>query len=730
VILAPARPELFEGRPAWAASARNAAHLDLSPLSEDETSILIARLLGRTVVPADVLELILQRADGSPLFAEEYVRLLKDRGIIRAEGPTWRLDPHATIPLPAGIHALIAARLDTIGRDQKSMLANAAVLGSVFWSGAVASMVGTERSAVDRAMGELVRGDLVRRSRSSSLEGETEYRFWHGLVRDVAYRQLPKAVRANGHLAAAAWIERATGDRVGDHAEILAHHFTTALNLTRSTGQEAEARDIEGPAIRFLTLAGERALGLDVSKAVAFLTQALDLAPPGQPQRAAVLVRWADAARQTGRHADAATALEEAIDAFHEEGNSHDQARAMTFLAGVQAFMGDPERGSVVDRAVTMLEAEGPGPDLVEAYTEQAFQEELRGDYGRSIRSAEQAIGLAADLGLETPARAVGWRGVARSHLGDVDCVDDLRRALSIALEQGRGREAAIMYNALAVAELLTASAAPALAIHREGMTFCEERGLTELGLAMEANSLDPLFMLGRWDEVLRTARALGERFRASGSTLDMVQARISEARVLVWRGHPEEALPPAEECSTAARDADAADYIVFSFAVTAEARLAAGDARGARALLGELEASSHARQSQNYPTYIPEMVRTAVAADDLELASRIAEGFEPTYPLHLLGLSVARAALAEARGEVASAAALYRDARERSEQLGIVPERASAMLGEGRCLLALGDPRAEPILVEGGRVFASMGARPAVAEVDSLLQRAAALSS
>ena len=167
------------------------------------------------------------------------------------------------------------------------------------------------------------------------MEGEAEYAFWHVLARDVAYSQLPRASRASRHVAAAAWIESKAPERLGDHAEVLAYHYTSALKLAAATGQTEEATELEAPALRFLTLAGERALGLDTAAALDAFERALALTPEGHPERPETLSRFGEAAWQSGRFADAAEALEEAVTTFRERGEILTAASAMLTLAQV-----------------------------------------------------------------------------------------------------------------------------------------------------------------------------------------------------------------------------------------------------------------------------------------------------------------------------------------------------------------------------------------------------------
>ena len=138
------------------------------------------------------------------------------------------------------------------------------MLGKVFWAGAVAAMGG--RDAGDgraRAARARAARSSCGRARSSSVRDEAEYAFWHALVRDVAYGQIPRAARARKHRAAAEWIETMAGERVADQAELLAYHYEQALELARAAGETEEAEALVEPTRRCLELAGERALRLD-----------------------------------------------------------------------------------------------------------------------------------------------------------------------------------------------------------------------------------------------------------------------------------------------------------------------------------------------------------------------------------------------------------------------------------------------------------------------------------
>jgi predicted ATPase len=328
------------------------------------------------------------------------VRLLADRGLDQPG------DALAESTLPESLQALIAARLDTLSPERKSLLQDAAVVGKVFWVGALAEIGGREPGNLELALHELARKELVRPARTSSMEGEGEYSFWHLLVRDVAYGQIPRAERARRHRAAAAWIERKAGERVEDLAEVLAHHYLKALELAEAAGDTEQAEELAAPARRFLALAGERALGLDTAQAEARLARALELTPPEDVERSELLARWADAAFQAGRLHDAAEALDEALASLRVRGEREAAAAALQFRSRVALRLGEGRHVALAAEAIALLEQEAPTPALVTAYAQLANAHAVACAYAEAITAAERAVTLAETLGLPEPARA------------------------------------------------------------------------------------------------------------------------------------------------------------------------------------------------------------------------------------------------------------------------------------------------------------------------------------
>ena len=720
LLLCTARPELHEQHQSWALGLRNAQTINLAPLSDEETARLIALLLQRTVLPGATQQALLDRAGGNPLYAEEFVRLLGDRNLLAGS--------LEEVPLPDSLQALIAARLDTLSAERKGLLQDAAVIGKLFWAGALAAMGEREVRDVELALHELVRKELVRPSRSSSMQGEQEYGFWHLLVRDVCYAQIPRSSRSARHRAAAAWIERQAGDRVDDLSDVLAYHYTQALDLARAAGEEQDIAELEAAARRFLTLAGERALPIDVASAEASFARALELTPADRPERAALLEHWADAAQQQGRLAEARVALEEALALHREAGAKVAEGRTLTALSSALRQTGDPHNRELIAEAVTLLEAEEPGPELVKAYAQLARGNAIDADYVEAIAAAERALELAARLGLAEPARALGYRGVSRAYPGDAQGLADMRRALALAVDQGLGLDAATLYNNLALGTWQHEGPRAALALCAEGIDFSERRGIT--GWALAIAGMRPTFLAacGEAERALADVESVAAQLEAAGDST-RIEARAVQLSLLGRRGDTAE-IAAAEQLVATARESGEPQMIAMAVATAALLMLLEGRGERATSLLEELEQTGGTRDDPYYAAALPELVRCALTLGDPALAARLAFGVEPHTPLQRHALAASGAALAEAAGDHGAAANAYTDAAARWREFGDLPELAFALLGQGRCLVALGAPGADDPLREARELFTSMGYGPALSETDALLGRVGAGTS
>jgi hypothetical protein len=199
------------------------------------------------------------------------------------------------------------------------------------------------------------------------------------------------------------------------------------------------------------------------------------------------------------------------------------------------------------------------------------------------------------------------------------------------------------------------------------------------------------------------------------------VALRELQLRLHAERGIPEQA-PAPDKLVSAVRDIGLPSMISGAFAAAAQLLLARRESEQSRALLHELDRLDANHADVGYASVLPCLLRVALALDDRPLAERLSADVEPVSPLHEHAVASARAQLAEAAGEHPEAAELYADAAERWRQFGNVPERAYALLGQGRCQRALGESGADEPLRAARELFASMGYMPALAETEALL--------
>jgi predicted ATPase/class 3 adenylate cyclase len=730
LVVSTARPELYERRATWGAGLRNATTINLAPLSETETALLVSTLLERSVLPAETQTTILERAGGNPLYAEEFVRMLRDRDLLDERGG---LRAGNVVPFPDSLQALIAARLDTLSSESKGLLQDAAVVGKVFWAGAVAAIGEREPALVERVLHELARKELVRPARQSSMEGDRELGFWHVLVRDVAYGQIPRAQRAAKHVAAAEWIESRAGERIEDLADVLAYHTGEAIELTRATGELGLADRIAPRARRYALLAGERALGLDTLRALELLERAVALTPEDDVDYPHALLRYGTAAQQAGRSANATAAAERATAACRARGDPVALGAALTFHALALPGLPLPQHDPIFE-AIELLEAAPPGRELVDAYTQLAGRHLVLAEHEACRAASERALSLAESLELPVPARALGFHGAALISLGDPTTgLAELEQARHLLATAGLGRDAAVAYHNYGVNRWVVEGLPASLDTLQEAQHFASERGLLAQAASSLATRMERLVDAGRVEETLHQA-AEARAVVDSGvmHVQSCVEYHAAVARATFELGE----IAAAREAATAARDqartaGAGAPTIFLAIAAAPAATLAIADGNRdtARAILDEvLEVKDASSTSEEYFGRLPAFVRCALAASDVTLAERLSAGVNTVgLPLCDHALVAARALTTEAKGDPDAAAEQFADAAGRWDRFGARLEQAFALQGQGRCLAALGETAAGRPLRAARALFAEMGARPRVEECDVLLASAIA---
>ena len=313
LLVCMARPELLDVRPGWAGGKLNATTILLEPLSRDESVELVDNLAGSDTLDEVAKRKIVEGAEGNPFFVEEMLALLREDG---GDG----------VPedVPPTIQALLAARLDRLGDDERAAIEAASVEGKIFHDGSVAELLGTSALVAAASLSSLVRKELVRPDRAV-FSGEGAFRFRHLLIRDAAYESLPKEARASFHERHARWLERKAGDRALEFEEILGYHLERAFAYRSALGPVGDTeRELGRRAAERLGSAGRRAfMRTDVSAAVNLISRAAAMLAPDDPARVNLIPNVRAAQGMAGDLTWAEEILAAAQDAGEPRGRAH-----------------------------------------------------------------------------------------------------------------------------------------------------------------------------------------------------------------------------------------------------------------------------------------------------------------------------------------------------------------------------------------------------------------------
>jgi class 3 adenylate cyclase len=405
LLLATARSDLLDRRPAWGGGRRNMTILGLEPLSTDDASYLLDELLAADL-PAPIRDVVVSRAEGNPFFVEELIGNLIDAGVLQRENGSWRardLPPGYT--MPDSVQAVLAARIDLLGEVDKAALQAAAVIGRVFWPGPVRDLIGGSEPSFDA----LEERDFIRRRTGTSLEGEREFAFKHALTREVAYSSLPKARRARLHAEFAGWLER-VGEGRDEWAALLAHHYAEAARPEDAdlawTGSENELGRVQEKAVRWLRRAAQLAIDrYEVDDSLVLLHRAVEMA--SSPESSAPI--WLEIGNANALKYDGEafwTAMQRSLEYSTDPATTAKTYSDLAFQASIRGGMWKkhPPRDTVAGWVEQALELTGEEtPERTRALIAQASVDREVGE-----ASAREASTLADRLG-DPELRSWAW---------------------------------------------------------------------------------------------------------------------------------------------------------------------------------------------------------------------------------------------------------------------------------------------------------------------------------
>lgn len=509
---------------------RVADDIALRRLSEDEVADFLreAMQLDRSPTP-EFRRAIFETCDGNPLFMEEVLRALVERGDIDYRDGSWRRTKEvADIPIPDTLRDAILGRFRTLAEDAQSVLFHGAVIGQRFDFDLLLRVTGLDEAVMTGALRAGVEAQLVvERTEDGRLEN---YAFRHALTRKSILLELLRPERRRIHAVVGAAIESRAGVDAAAHAEELAYHFDEAQDRPR--------------AFRYHSLASHEAYrAFAFARVARHLERAVELASGDEPTVGDLQLRLADAANLAATPRQALRAAQEARRWFAQAGDSRGAGLALTRIASYRWFLGETRGARMeAEEAARLLAPLGESQELAAAHARVARLAGLDLDFPTAAAWGRRALDMARDTGaLGTQVDALTTLGSADRWLGRTDGVAMLREAIGLASGHDMVEAAMRGFHNLALALFATgSSAAESRRVHAEMFAYARRHGFQmDVTISDEASDM---VADGDWEAALsRVQEARGESVWSS-------QLQLLEAFIRAGRDGPALSLPLLEE--------------------------------------------------------------------------------------------------------------------------------------------------------------------------------------
>jgi DNA-binding CsgD family transcriptional regulator len=552
----PLRPVLAE-----LSRMRLTEDVTLRRLSEDEVAAFLSEAMHLRRPPTVAFrQAIFETCEGNPLFMEEVLRALAERGDVAYREGSWQQTKEvADIAIPDTLRDAILERFTALPSETQSVLRYAAVIGQDFDFDLLRRVTGSEDADLVGALRASIDAQLIV---ESGAVGRTEsYSFRHALTRESVLLDLLKRERRRVHAIVGEAIESGVGEGAAAQAEELAYHFDEADDHER--------------ALRYHDLAARESYRLFAfARATRHLERAVELAGDDEPALGDLQLRLADAAYLAAMARRALRAADEALKWFKEAGDARGAGRALAQLAVYRWFLGETRAArDAAEDAVRLLTPLGKSQELAGAYAQVARLAYLDFDASTAAEWGQLAVDMAREQGtLSIEADSLITLGSADGQLGHTQGVAWLRQGIELASAHDMVGVAMRGYHNLWISLYATGSSALEVApMNEEMLAYARRHGFrNDVVLADEAFYV---FAGGDWDAALKLAQ------ETRGETVWTAQLQILEVLIRVGRECPERSLPLLDTPRRVLRDASAS-HKVFLVSRLSDVTLLAGDAR------------------------------------------------------------------------------------------------------------------------------------------------------
>ena len=726
-VLTLARPELLERRPGWGTDRRGAISMRLDPLTDAAMRELLDGMVPG--LPEAVVDKILERADGLPLYAVETVRMLIASGrltqeggrLIAAETPLSAADMGA-LEVPPTLHALVAARLDRLAATDRSILQDAAVLGQTFSLEALAAISGESSQILEPRLDLLVRQEILTVETDPRAPTRGQHAFVQALVREVAYGTLAKRERRERHLAAARYLESVGDDEL---AGVVASHFVAA-HRAAPDGPAGEA--VAAQARVSLLASADRAESLGaLGQAIDALTAALEVTrDPGDHAR--LLERAGFLQVLLSRYDEAQLTLESAVAGYEALSDQIGAIRAVArraqgYLSAAQIatavevmrpFRKDAEALATRDDLIgdeDHREAGETAALVAEALGRIAFRSN---EMEEAIRWSDRGLTLAEPLRLdEIVAMSMVTKGTALMYTGHKrEGIALLEGAVLDARAHGQHVAALRGGNNLA-SGTVDSDPRGSLERTRQGMALSRRLGLLAFDSYHAGNAVGAAERLGEWAWI---REAIGELVDGHPDRGDADWLALCRDYPTAWTGAPDTAR--AERLHAASLAEHDFQTEINTTGWMARCAFAAGrpdDAlRWSDAFLGHAATRASVEDFSMVGRFALHAGRLDVAR---QMVQQIGSPFGGVVDHDLASLE---AGIAAVDGRTSDALALYRSALAGYREAGCRFDVALTIL-DMATLIGPAESAVQSSIPEGREILESLGALPLIERLDLL---------
>ena len=550
LIVAIARPTLFEQRPFWGKLWVNHSQIQLNPLDRHESYYLVNEIL-RFVpdIPQTLQDTVVRNAEGNPFYVEELIKVMIEDDVIVKGDTVWtiQLDRLAAMRIPPTLTGVLQARLDRLSWMEQEVLQRASVVGPIFWDAAISFLgQGTGRILeeplnIKQALQDLHQKELIYTRDTPTFTGIKEFAFKQTILHDVTYARVLRDRRRRYHHQVAEWLVRRSRKRAEEHAGLIATHYEQANEAT--TAAEWYGR------------AGQQAQDTNAyAAAVAFYQKALQLLPEQSRDYLPQYIRLHDGLgqvlRRQAKYQEALENFQAMLSAAKQADDPFEQAQALVNIGTLKEVQGEYRAAlALTEQAETLIQSLDPIPLnwLARLQTQLAWMNIRVGESDLALTLAQKSLQLAEESDSELEmSRSLNVLGALYSLKGQYqEAMVYYEQSLLLDRKLGNRYNEAVKLNNMGEDARLQGDYLQAAALYLDALAIAKEVGDRDGEFVYLSNLGGAQVGLGDHEAAVATLQQVIETSGENGLILDETYQFLAQAHLAL--GHLQEALTAAQ---------------------------------------------------------------------------------------------------------------------------------------------------------------------------------------